>query len=158
MEFNLDVTEGEWFQYFGSHIDPNTGQVIFEDPVSDARVQVRNIGPFIEERVSKRKKAVEHIFNPKTRDMERISFYVDLSPEEEKKEREDVWDYAITGLENFKNKKTAEEISCTRENKLALMKIPVFDRFIGRCLQLMADSGTKTREDSGKNSLPSQSG
>lgn len=151
VDFNLDVTEGEWFQFFGSYVD-NNGEIIYEDPVSDARVQVRNIAPFIEERMTRRKKSVEHIFNPKTRAMERVVFYPELSPDEEKREREDVWDYVITGFENFKNSKTGEIISCTRENKLALMKIPVFDRFISRCLQLLSNSEIKTREESEKNS------
>jgi len=158
VEFNLDLTEGEWFQFFGSHVVPLSGEVTYEEPASDARVQVRSIAPFIEERIAKRKKSIEHVFNPKTRAMERIPYYPELSPEEEKKERDDLWDYAIVAFENFKNKKTGEIISCTRENKLVLMKIPVFDRFIGRCIQLLADSETKIKEDSEKNLSPSQSG
>lgn len=34
MDFNLDSTEGEWFQFFGSHIDLITGEVVFDDPFS----------------------------------------------------------------------------------------------------------------------------
>ncbi len=152
MDLNLDQTEGEWFQFFGSHIDPVSGETIYEDPVSDGRVQIRSIMPFIEERVLKRKKSVEHVYNPKTRQMERNSFYADQTPEEIRAERDDTWDYAITGLENFKDKKTGELIICTRENKLRLMKVPVFDRFIARCQQLISDADTKEKEIVRKNS------
>jgi hypothetical protein len=151
IELSLDATEGEWFRFFGSHIDPNTGETVFEDPVSDARVQIRGIAPFIEERIANRKKTVEHVLNPKTRNMERISYYADLTPDQERQEREDVWDYAIVSFENFRDKKTGTEIECTRENKLKLMKVPVFDRFVGRCLQLLTDSQTKAREEEAKN-------
>ena len=151
MDFNLDQTEGEWFQFFGSHIDPN-GEVIYEDPVSDARAQVRSIVPFIEERISKRKRIVEHVYNPKTRAMERLSHFEELTPEQAKAERDDLWDYAITAFENFKDSKTGELITCTRENKLKLMKVPAFDRFIARCQQLISDAGIKEKEVTEKNS------
>lgn len=143
--------QGEWFNFFSSHIDPVTGEPVYEEPVKDARVQIRSIGPFIEERMAKRKKVVEHVYNQKTRSMERLSYSPDLTPEEQKAERDDLWDYAITGLENFKDSKTGTVIGCTRENKLALMKVPVFDRFVARCQQLLASSGVKAKEDEAKN-------
>jgi len=152
MLFDLNASQGEWFHFFGSHVNPNTGEIVFEEPVSDARVQIRNIGPFLEERIAKRKRVVEHVYNPKTRAMERISYYPDLTPEEINAEREEMIDYAITGLENFKNSETGEVITCTLENKLALMKVPVFDRFVARCWQIMGGAGIKAREDEEKNS------
>ncbi len=152
MDFNLDSTEGEWFQFFGSHIDLITGEVVFDDPSSDARVQVRSIAPFIEERISKRKRVVEHIYNPKTRAMERLSNYEELTFEQLKVERDDTWDYAIIAFENFKDKKTGEAIPCTRENKIKMMKNPVFDRFIAQCLQIMASSGAEAKKETEKNS------
>ena len=42
-------------------------------------------------------------------------------------------------------------IDCTRENKLKLMRVPVFDRFIARCLEMLANSGVKEKEDEQKN-------
>ncbi len=152
MIFDLDAEQGEWFYFFGSHIDPNTGETIFEEPVLDARVQVRSMAPFFEERIKTRKKGVEHVYNPKTRAMERISYISDLSIGEAQAERDDAWDYAITALENFKDRKTGNVIPCNRENKLKLMKVPVFDRFIARCLQLLASSGMQSKEDEIKNS------
>lgn len=153
MLFDLEAgTQGEWFPFFGSHFDQNTGEVVYEDPVGDARVQVRSMAPFFEERLPRRKKVTENIYNPKTRGMERISYYADLSPEDARIEREEAWDYAITGLENFKDSKTGKPIACTRENKLKLMKVPVFDRFVARCQQLLAEAGVKTKEENEKNS------
>jgi len=152
MFLDLDASSGEWFNFFSSHIDPVTGEPVYEEPVKDARVQIRSIAPFIEERMAKRKKAFEHVYNPKTRSMERMGFFPDLSPEEQKAERDDLWDYAIVALENFKDAKTGKVITCTRENKLALMKLPVFDRFVARCQQLISSAGVKEKEEAVKNS------
>jgi hypothetical protein len=157
MFFELQTDVGEWFPFFGSHFDPITGDVIYEEAVSDAKVQVRSMAPFFEERIAQRKREVEHIYNPKTRSMERITFFKELSVAESKAERDEAWDYSITGIEGFKDAKTGKVIECTRENKLALMKNPVFDRFIARCQQLIASSGVKEAKDLEKNSLPSSS-
>ncbi len=151
MFFDLDATQGEWFPFFESHIDPNSGEVIYDDPVSDAKVQIRRIQPFYEERLTKRQRRFENIYNPKTRGMERVSYYPDLAPDEAKAEREDAYDYIITGIENFKDSKTGSLIACTRENKTKLMRVPVFDRFVGRCWQLLDSSGVKAQEDDEKN-------
>ena len=74
------------------------------------------------------------------------AYVPELSLEEGKAERDDAWDYAITGIENFKDSK-GKIITCTRENKLALMKVPVFDRLVARCLQILASSGVKEKEE-----------
>jgi len=151
MLFSLEQNEGEWFPFQNSHIDPSTGDPVFDDPVTDAKVQIRSMTPFFEERIAKRKRQTEHVMNPKTRQMERISFYAELSTEEARVERDDAFDFAITGIEGFKDAKTGNEITCTRENKLALMKVPVFDRFFARCQQLIASSGVKEQVE--KNSV-----
>ena len=153
MFFDLEATEGDWFPFFGSHIDLVTGDIQYDEPVADARVRVRPMAPFIEERLSQRKKSVEHVVNPKTRALERISFYPDMSPAEEKKERDDVWDYVITDLETFKDK-AGKIIECTRENKLKLMRVPVFERFISRVFEILANSGVSESEELEKNLLP----
>ena len=153
MLFELESGTGEWFPFFGSHFDPITGDVIYEDAVSDAKVQVRSMTPFFEECIAKRKREVEHVYNPKTRAMERITFFKELSIDESRAERDEAWDYAITGIEGFKDSKTGKVIECTRENKLALMKNPVFDRFIARCQQLIASSGVKEAKELEKNSV-----
>jgi len=148
---DFNAADGEWFYFFSSRINPTTGLIEYDDPASDAKVQLRNMSPFFEERLKGRKKLVEHVQNPKTRQMERLEYYRSLSFEEAKAEREDAWDYAITGLENFKDK-TGNIIACTRENKLKLMKVPVFDRFIARCMELLANAGIKQKEEIEKNS------
>jgi len=151
MFFDLDSAQGEWFPFFSSHIDPVTGEPVYEDPENDARVQIRSIAPFIEERMAKRKRISEHVYNPKTRAMERITYFAEQSPDELRVERDDLWDYAITGIEGFKDSKTGQVIVCNRENKLKLMKVPVFDRFVARCQQLLASSGVKAKEEEEKN-------
>jgi hypothetical protein len=153
MFIDLNSQEGEWFPFQNSTIDPSTGEPVFDDPVNDARVQIRSMTPFFEERVALRKRGIERILNPKTRQMERITFYEDLTPEEAKAEREDAFDYAITNFEGFKDSRTKEVLACTRENKLALMRVPVFDRFFARCQQLLSSSGIKQQEELEKNSL-----
>lgn len=147
MFVDLETTQAEWFQYFGSRVDVNTGEIIYEEPASDARVQIRSLMPFYEERLAKRKKSYEHVFNPKTRTMERVTYYLDQSPAEDKAEREDAWDYAIVAFEGFQDTKTGEKVACTRENKLKLMKLPVFDRFVARCLQLLNGSAVATEKN-----------
>jgi len=153
MFFDLEAgQQGERFSFFSSHIDPVTGEPVYEAPSGDAAAWIRSIAPFFEERVGKREKSVEHVYNPKTRAMERISFFKDQSLEEIRAEREDAYDYAITAIENFRDSKTGKIIECTRENKIALMKVPVFDRYFARCQQLIAASGVKEKEEAEKNS------
>ena len=146
-----EETKGEWFNFFTSSIDPNTGDVKYDEPVKDARVCIRSMTPFIEERIAGRKKCVEHVYNPKTRGMERLSYSQELSFDEAKAERDDTWDYVITGIEGFKDAKTKEVMKCDRATKLKLMKNPVFDRFIARCMQLLANSGFEAKEEQEKN-------
>jgi hypothetical protein len=150
MIFDLDQTDGEWFPFFTSTIDARTGDVNYDDPMSDAMVQIRSMQPFFEEQFAKKKKNIEHVLNPKTRQMERIAFYPELSTAEIKQEQEDAWDYAITGLKNFRDKQ-GNIIECTRENKIKLMKVPVFDRFIAKCFQTMANTSAMAKEESEKN-------
>ena len=151
MFISLEQTEGEWFPFQNSKIDPLTGEPVFDDPDTEARVQIRSMTPFFEERIAKRKREVERILNPKTRQMERISYYADLSVEDARAERDDAFDFAITGVEGFKDSKTGQIITCTRENKLKLMKLPVFDRFFARCQQLLSSSGVKQKEELDRN-------
>ena len=151
MYIEINSQEGEWFPFQNSKIDPLTGEPVFDDPVSDAKVQIRSMTPFFEERIAKRKRQTEHVMNPKTRAMERIAYYVELSIEESRAERDDAFDFSITGIEGFKDSKDGKIIVCTRENKLALMKVPVFDRFFARCQQLLSSSGVKEQVE--KNSL-----
>jgi hypothetical protein len=152
MFLDLEATQGERFQFFTSTVDPSTGDIAYDDPKGDAYVTLRSMQPFFEAKLAKRPKKVEHVFNPKSRSMERISYYPDLSTEEARVEREEAWDYTIVDFEGFKDSKTGDNIACTKDNKIKLMKIPVFDRFVARCFQIMAESGIKEKEESEKNS------
>jgi len=151
MIFDLEQAEGERFQFFTSTIDPTTGKITYDDS-GDAWVELRPMQPFFEQQLAKRKKITEHVHNPKTRQLERISFYPDLSIEEAKKERDDAWDYAITGFGSFKDR-AGNLIQFNRENKLKMIKNPVFTRFCERCFEVMANSGV-SKEEEIKNSLP----
>jgi hypothetical protein len=152
MFLDLDLQEeGEWFFFFTSTIDSKTGDVIYDDPDPKARVKVRAMGPFLEKRLSARKKQVEHVLNPKTRAMERIEYHCEPSLEEIRAERDDTYDYVIQDFEGFQDSRTKKVIECNRDNKLKLMRLPVFDRFIARCLQLLSDAGVKKEEQETKN-------
>ena len=143
--------QGAWFKFQNSHFDSEAKKFVFDEPEPDvAEFQIRNMVPFFMERMKARKKKVEHVFNPETRAMERLSYYPDLSADEAQKEQEDAWDYAITGIKNaFFDAETP--IECTRENKIKLMQIEAFDRFVAHCLRTLADSEKAEAEETEKN-------
>lgn len=152
MELEIDlevVLEGDWFSYQNSHLNQETGKIVFDElppdfnPDFNPKVRVRSMKPFLQERLSNRKKVAEFVLNHKTNSMERISYFKELSPDEERKQRDDLYDYIITGLIGFKNKRTGEVIECTRKNKLELMLIPAFDRFIDQCLKTIEETEIK---------------
>lgn len=150
MIIDFEANDGEWFTFVMSRID-DQGKVVYDDPLPDAgKVCVRSLVPFFEQRQAGRKKKYEFVHNPSTRAMERVGFIPEQTAEQAREEREDAWDYAIKDFENF-NDKNKVPIPCTRENKLRLMKLPVFDRFIGRCLQMLAEQGVKVEEELRKN-------
>lgn len=150
--FNLDKEDlGDWFEFFSSKFDPATGEVIYDKPEEGAaEFRIRSMQPFWEERLGGRKKQHKFVQNPTTRAMERVSWYDDLPLDEQKKENDDAWDYAITG---FKNAFSAPDVplECTRENKLKLIAIPVFARFAKCVFEIISEAGVKQKEDSEKN-------
>lgn len=148
---DVDEDQGEWFQFFTSTIDPDSGEIIYDTPRNDAKVRLRSMAPLIEERLNKRTRKSEFIFNPKSRQMERVVYYEEPTTEELQKEREDTWDYVITGIEGFVDKKTKKLMKCDKKTKLKLMKNPVFDRFVARCMQLLANAGFQEKEEQEKN-------
>ena len=158
LEVKLNAAESEVFPFQISHIDDG-GNVIWDDPVIDpktkepvSKVGIRSMSPFFEERISARKYIVEHVYNTKSRAMDRDRHMVDLTPDEAKQERDDAYDYAITFISGLKVQGVV--VTCTRENKLALMKLPVFDRFFAKCQTALANSGIVAKEVTEKN-LPS---
>ncbi len=150
MIFDLGESEGEWFPFFTSRIDEK-GRIIYDEPKKNAaRFRIRNVGPIVEEKQAGRKRRAEFVLNPETRAMERVTYLEDQTPDDAKRDRDDIWDYAITGIEDACWSKGVP-IECTRENKLKLMALPVFDRFMSRCQQLLASSGVKAAEEARKN-------
>ena len=149
--FDLGKATGDWFEFFESHIDIRTGDITYDDPKpGTGRVCLRDMGPFWRESQRSRKKKCEFVRNPSTRAMERVEYY-DQTAEEEAREREDGFDYTITDLENFFDAK-GKPIKCTRENKLKLLEIPVFDRFIARCFEVQQNASKILAKVTEKNS------
>jgi len=143
---------GEWFKFFRSEIKEDGG-INYLEPEADAgRVCLRIASPEVIESIQSqtRKKNAEFVRNPNTRAMERVTYF-DQTPEQEKKERELIWDHAIQSWEGMLDK-DGDEIPCTIENKLKLMNIPQFARFVGRCLQLITGANAQATEGAEKNS------
>jgi len=140
IELTLNMSEGEWFDFFGSHVDQNTGEVVYHEPNPAAKALIRSAAPFVEEQLKKRKRRTEHVFNPKTRSMDRVTSFDDPSVEAVMKEADDVFDYAIVDLKGFKDRKTGKFIICNRENKVALRRNEIFRRYFERCQQILNGS------------------
>jgi len=148
-QFGAAESDGEWFSFFESRINER-GEIVYDEPKPGAgRARIRSLTPFFEARAKARKKRFDWVLNTATRGMERVGFYDEPTAEEVEQERDDLRDFAITGLENFKiGEKT---VPCTKEGKLALFKYPVFDRFVARCQALLSSSGVKAKEEEQKN-------
>ena len=150
--FDLNKDEqGDWFAFFNSKVDTASGETIFDEPEEGAaEFRIRGMSSFFEEQRKDRKKEYKMVLNTATRSMERSGYYLDLSFDEQKKENDDALDYAITGI---KNAFAADEtpLECTRENKLALSEIPVFNRFIWRVFELISNTGIAQKEATAKN-------
>jgi len=156
MIFDIDKPEKQRFSFFTSTLNADTGKITYNDPVGDAWVELRSSQPFYEERLAKRKKVVERVYNPKSRGMDRDEYYPDMTIPEIKQERDEGWDYAITDFGGFKDA-SKQIIEVTRPNKLKMMANPVFERFYSRCMEIMQNSGITEEEEKVKNSsaLPS---
>lgn len=148
-----EKAQGEWFPFFTSRFDMATGEIIYDLPKEGAaEFCFRSPAPFWEERRKGRTKEVKMVLNPGSRAMERISFFPDLPYEEEIKERDDSWDYAITGMRGARWTDDGPEMECTRENKLKLLKNAAFLRYANWVLQMLLDTGVKVKEAAEKNS------
>jgi hypothetical protein len=149
--FEFGESRGDWFKFFDSEVDLQSGEIMYSEPRADAgEICIRSVSPFWREKVEGRKKESEFVFNPKTRAMEKVSYTVELTPEEEAKERDDSYDYCITGFRNLFDGE-GNEILCTRENKMKLMSVPRFERFILKCLEIQINTANSEKEDAEKN-------
>jgi hypothetical protein len=143
--------QGTWCKFQTSHFDKDKKEFVFDDPEEGAaEFCFRSMIPYFVEKMKSRKRKFEFVLNPSTRAMERVSYYPDLTAEEQQKETDDAADYAITGMQNaFWGKD--KPIECTRENKLKLMKDEQFDRFFGRYIKLIAELEASGAEATEKN-------
>lgn len=148
-QFSAAEAEGEWFSFFESRINER-GEIVYDEPKPGAgRARIRSLTPFFEARARGRKKKFDWVLNTATRQMERVGYYEEATPEEAEKERDDIRDYAITGLEDFRIDDAP--VPCTRAGKLSLFRFPVFDRFVARCQVLLSAAGVKAKEGEIKN-------
>jgi hypothetical protein len=153
MRFDVSgEVQGEWFSFFRSETKED-GTIAYLDPEADAgKVCLRIADSDMVEKIQTetRKKVSEMVRNPSTRAMERV-VYFDQTPAQEKREREMIWDHAIQDWKGILDT-NGKEIPCTLENKLKLMSIPQFARFVARCLQLITGANAQTTEGAEKNS------
>jgi len=134
--------EGTWFSFFTSRIKDD-GTIKYDDPAPGAgKVCVRAINEFVESYWEKQKKKTEFVLNPKTRAMEHIEYSKDMNPAQRKRYQSDLWDYAITNWENFFDAKK-KPIECILANKVKMMKVQMFDRFVSKCLKTMNENTVK---------------
>jgi hypothetical protein len=145
--------EGTWFQFRMSEIDPNNGDIIWSEPIEGHEVKIRSMKPFFEERIAKREKETLWKVHPKSRAYEPHTQFKELTVDQAKEERNDAFDYAITGIKGFKNKTTRVEYPCTREVKLGLMAYDFFDRFFADCQQKVDSLQVEMEEKETKNSV-----
>ena len=161
--FNTEKNEqGDWFPFFGSTVDVANSEIVYHDPEPDAaEFRIRPMGPFWAEHRKGRKREYKMALNPRTHAMERVPYYPDLPPEEEAKANDDAWDYCITGFKNAFSRaavmdgekvvEPAVPLECTRENKLALVEIPAFNRYIQRVFLIQSEAGIGEQEVQEKN-------
>ena len=140
MRFDLNKgSEGEWFPIFGSEVEADGETIKYLEPEEGAgKVCVRIADAETMDAINNqtRKRTSENVYNPKTRQMERITYY-EQTPAQEKKSREMLWDHAIKAWEGVLDSE-GNQIPCTLENKMKLMSNAVFARFVGRCLQIIS--------------------
>lgn len=148
-QFDLEnLDEGTWFTFCESRIDEN-GNTIFDNPKEGAgKVCLRQASFDALEKIRKEcggKIKREFVLNPKSRRMESVE-YRDQTDDERKKDREMLWDYVIVAWEGLKDK-NGNEIEINIENKMRLISVPMFDRFIARCLESLSNQKEVTEKN-----------
>lgn len=158
--FKAEPQDGTWFPFFTSSVDPATGETKYDDPLPGAaEFRIRSLKPFHEERLSQRKRERDMVFNPKSRSMEKVTSFKEQTIEEIRKDRDDAIDYAITGIRNaFWDEAGKQPINNSREDKLKLRSISVFDRFLASVWQIIEEQEVAEVKAQEKNSSTSQSG
>lgn len=153
--FDLDAPIGEWFPFQTSSVNDDH-EPVFDEPMAD--IETGPAGCFRQpdfeffEKLHKktRKRVVEHPHNAKTRQLDRVVSFDPINDKAERTEREELWDYCIVAWKNIKDK-TGKEIPCTKANKIALMKNPMFARWFNKCLKDCAASAGIVRKEEDEN-------
>lgn len=152
MRFDIEkVSTGAWFGFFRSDVDDD-GNVKYLDPEKDAgKVQVRVIDPETLESIQGKTRIEHEEFkhNKKTRELQRVVWNTQTE-RQKKAEREAIWDHAIVSWQGMLDAK-GNEIPCTLENKMKMMTIAVFARFITRCLELIGAYEVEEKKVKAKN-------
>lgn len=150
-KFDLESgSKGDWFRFFESKIED--GKTIYLEPEKDAGrvcVRVADVETLEKIQAQTRTKKAEFVKDKDTRQMVRVP-YIDQTVEQEKKEREMIWDHAIVAWEGILDSK-GNEIPCTLENKMKLMSNPMFARFMGRCFELITGNAEELKAAAEKN-------
>jgi len=135
IEFEFkEQKEGVWFSYQKSRIDSENDEIIWEDPIEGAEFLIRYIASFIEEKLKKedQQRSIKFVHNDKTGKMERISFIPEKTFEQNIKETEEMYVWAICDWKGI-GEKGKSEMVVSDENKIKLSKLPEFIRFFNKC-------------------------
>lgn len=138
MKIDLNQSsKGAWFPYFGSNADAE-GAITYEAP-ADEKEKVFINPPLSAEALEKihaktRTRKSQFVYNPKTQKMDHVAYF-DQTPEQARQEFEMIFceiigDFELTDA-------NGDKIPCTPENKIKLMRVPEFARFVTRCIQLL---------------------
>lgn len=146
-----DNSEGRWFTFFYSNIDPNTLEVIYGDPIEGGpQMLIRDPAPLWREKSDKRKKEKKIVPNPKTRGMCVVEDEIELTPAQKKAENEEFCDYVIQGVKGFTMK--GKEIKNTVADKVKLMENPQVAMFVQKCIQDLQKLSIQEKQTETKNS------
>lgn len=156
MPFDIQkIGEGEWFPFLDSKINIETGEVEWlpVDLESDEKICFQIISPDKFREIQDRhrgKKINTPVLNTLSKAMEIIVSY-EQTPVQEKAERMEFWDNAITDW-NIKDSRNSSPIPCTAENKYKLITGDQrFLRYANKCLQLLSGAKEDTEKKSEKN-------
>ena len=142
MFFNLDaVDSGVWYPFQDSILQDD-GTPVFMDPEENAgKVCVRNADSAFYDALYKktRKKVVEQVLNPTTRIMERQVRH-ELIPGKEVEDNAALWDHMIVDWDERICSAPGKPIPCNKVNKVKMMKVKAFDRFIWKCMRSNSES------------------
>ena len=152
MDLDINTAEdGRWFTFFYSHLDPNTSEPIYDDPIENGpQMKIRNPAPFWKEQSEKKKMETRMVVNPKTHVMNAVQVEVKLTPEQQKAEHEGFVDYTIQGVKQFKL--NGKEMKATLQDKVKAFENPLVSMFVVRCVQILQESGIQEVAAETKNS------